>query len=103
MITTLTRAWLEDLTDYMKELGIHWQNICIRIFDDMERAEIIRDLRLDVFDVLVCPGNTKEKGWMTKVPHLWRLLDADKEGFFNVLRHIPGSRPLDVRSVTART
>ena len=52
LITTLTKKMAEDLTDYMRELGIRVKYLHSDI-DTLERAEIIRDLRLDVFDVLV--------------------------------------------------
>jgi len=79
LITTLTKKMAEDLTDYMREVGIRVKYLHSDI-DTLERAEIIRDLRLDVFDVLV--GINLLREWLD-IPEitLVAILDADKEGF----------------------
>ncbi len=69
----------EDLTDYMKELGIRVKYLHSDI-DTLERAEIIRDLRLDVFDVLVGINLLREGLDIPEIT-LVAILDADKEGF----------------------
>ena len=79
MITTLTKRMAEDLTDYMKELGIRVKYLHSDI-DTLERAEIIRDLRLDVFDVLVGIDLLREGMDIPEIT-LVAILDADKEGF----------------------
>ena len=79
LITTLTKRMAEDLTDYMKEVGIRVKYLHSDI-DTLERAEIIRDLRLDVFDVLV-GINLLREGLDIPEVSLVAILDADKEGF----------------------
>ena len=79
LITTLTKRMAEDLTDYMKELGIRVKYLHSDI-DTLERAEIIRDMRLDVFDVLV-GINLLREGLDIPEISLVAILDADKEGF----------------------
>ena len=79
LITTLTKKMAEDLTDYMKELGIRVKYLHSDI-DTLERAEIIRDLRLDVFDVLVGINLLREGLDIPEIT-LVAILDADKEGF----------------------
>ncbi len=79
LITTLTKRMAEDLTDYMKEVGIRVKYLHSDI-DTLERAEIIRDLRLDVFDVLV-GINLLREGLDIPEISLVAILDADKEGF----------------------
>lgn len=79
MITTLTKRMAEDLTDYMKEVGIRVKYLHSDI-DTLERAEIIRDMRLDVFDVLV-GINLLREGLDIPEISLVAILDADKEGF----------------------
>ncbi|MCC8028400.1 MAG: excinuclease ABC subunit UvrB [Lachnospiraceae bacterium] len=79
LITTLTKRMAEDLTDYMKEVGIRVQYLHSDI-DTLERAEIIRDLRLDVFDVLVGINLLREGLDIPEIT-LVAILDADKEGF----------------------
>ena len=79
LITTLTKKMAEDLTDYMRELGIRVKYLHSDI-DTLERAEIIRDLRLDVFDVLVGINLLREGLDLPEVS-LVAILDADKEGF----------------------
>ena len=78
LITTLTKRMAEDLTQYMSELGIRVKYLHSDI-DTLERAEIIRDLRLDVFDVLV--GINLREGLDIPEITLVAILDADKEGF----------------------
>ena len=79
LITTLTKRMAEDLTDYMKELGIRVKYLHSDI-DTLERAEIIRDMRLDVFDVLVGINLLREGLDIPEIT-LVAILDADKEGF----------------------
>lgn len=79
LITTLTKRMAEDLTDYMKEVGIRVKYLHSDI-DTLERAEIIRDMRLDVFDVLV-GINLLREGLDIPEISLVAILDADKEGF----------------------
>ncbi|MCD8148480.1 MAG: excinuclease ABC subunit UvrB [Clostridiales bacterium] len=79
LITTLTKRMAEDLTDYMKEIGIRVKYLHSDI-DTLERAEIIRDLRLDVFDVLVGINLLREGLDIPEIT-LVAILDADKEGF----------------------
>ncbi len=79
LITTLTKRMAEDLTDYMKEVGIRVKYLHSDI-DTLERAEIIRDMRLDVFDVLV-GINLLREGLDIPEISLVVILDADKEGF----------------------
>ena len=79
LVTTLTKRMAEDLTDYMKEVGIRVKYLHSDI-DTLERAEIIRDMRLDVFDVLV-GINLLREGLDIPEVSLVAILDADKEGF----------------------
>ena len=79
LITTLTKRMAEDLTDYMKELGIRVRYLHSDI-DTLERTEIIRDMRLDVFDVLVVINLLREGLDIPEIT-LVAILDADKEGF----------------------
>ena len=79
LITTLTKRMAEDLTDYMREVGIRVKYLHSDI-DTLERAEIIRDMRLDVFDVLV-GLNLLREGLDSPEISLVAILDADKEGF----------------------
>lgn len=79
LITTLTKKMAEDLTDYMKEVGIRVRYLHSDI-DTLERSEIIRDMRLDVFDVLV-GINLLREGLDIPEIGLVAILDADKEGF----------------------
>ncbi|MCC8151486.1 MAG: excinuclease ABC subunit UvrB [Lachnospiraceae bacterium] len=81
LITTLTKRMAEDLTDYMKEVGIRVKYLHSDI-DTLERAEIIRDLRLDVFDVLVGINLLREGLDIPEIT-LVAILDADKEGFLH--------------------
>ncbi len=79
LVTTLTKHMAEDLTDYMKEVGIRVRYLHSDI-DTLERTEIIRDMRLDVFDVLV-GINLLREGLDIPEISLVAILDADKEGF----------------------
>ena len=79
MITTLTKKMAEDLTDYLKEVGIRVRYMHSDI-DTLERTEIIRDLRMDVFDVLVGINLLREGLDIPEIT-LIAILDADKEGF----------------------
>lgn len=79
LVTTLTKRMAEDLTDYMKDVGIRIKYLHSDI-DTLERAEIIRDMRLDVFDVLV-GINLLREGLDIPEISLVAIIDADKEGF----------------------
>ncbi len=79
LVTTLTKRMAEDLTDYMNDVGIRVKYLHSDI-DTLERAEIIRDMRLDVFDVLV-GINLLREGLDIPEISLVAILDADKEGF----------------------
>ena len=79
LITTLTKRMAEDLTEYMKELGIRVRYLHSDI-DTLERTQIIRDMRLDVFDVLVGINLLREGLDIPEIT-LVAILDADKEGF----------------------
>ena len=79
LVTTLTKRMAEDLTDYMREVGIRVKYLHSDI-DTLERAEIIRDMRLNVFDVLV-GINLLREGLDIPEISLVAILDADKEGF----------------------
>lgn len=79
LITTLTKRMAEDLTDYMREVGIRVKYLHSDI-DTLERAQIIRDMRLDVFDVLVGINLLREGLDIPEIA-LVAIIDADKEGF----------------------
>lgn len=79
LITTLTKRMAEDLTEYMRDLGIRIRYLHSDI-DTLERSEIIRDMRLDVFDVLVGINLLREGLDIPEIT-LVAILDADKEGF----------------------
>ncbi len=79
LVTTLTKKMAEDLTDYMKEAGVRVRYLHSDI-DTLERSEIIRDMRLDVFDVLVGINLLREGLDIPEIT-LVAILDADKEGF----------------------
>ncbi|MGN0354246.1 MAG: excinuclease ABC subunit UvrB [Muricoprocola sp.] len=79
LITTLTKRMAEDLTDYMRQIGIRVRYLHSDV-DTLERTEIIRDMRLDVFDVLVGINLLREGLDIPEIT-LVAILDADKEGF----------------------
>ena len=79
LVTTLTKKMAEDLTDYLREVEIRVKYLHSDI-DTLERAEIVRDLRLDVFDVLVGINLLREGLDIPEIT-LVAILDADKEGF----------------------
>ncbi len=79
LITTLTKHMAEDLTDYLREVGVRVKYLHSDI-DTLERSEIIRDMRMDVFDVLV-GINLLREGLDIPEVSLVAILDADKEGF----------------------
>lgn len=91
LITTLTKRMAEDLTEYMKEVGIRVRYLHSDI-DTLERARIIRDMRLDVFDVLVGINLLREGLDIPEIT-LVAILDADKEGFLR--SETSSSRPSD--------
>ena len=78
LVTTLTKRMAEDLTDYMREIGIRVKYLHSDV-DTLERTEIIRDMRLDVFDVLVGINLLREGLDIPEIT-LVAILDADKEG-----------------------
>jgi excinuclease ABC subunit B len=84
LVTTLTKRFAEDLTDYMKEMGIRVNYIHSDI-DTMERIEILRDLRLGTFDVLVGINLLREGLDLPEVSFI-AILDADKEGYLRSFR-----------------
>ena len=79
LVTTLTKRMAEDLTEYLREVGVRVKYLHSDI-DTMERSEIIRDMRMDVFDVLV-GINLLREGLDIPEVSLVAILDADKEGF----------------------
>ena len=79
LVTTLTKRMAEDLTNYLRENGVRVRYLHSDI-DTLERVEIIRDMRLDVFDVLV-GINLLREGLDIPEINLVAILDADKEGF----------------------
>src|SRR5947207_5069552 len=79
LVTTLTKKMAEDLTDYLRELGVKVQYLHSEV-DTLERIAILRDLRLGVFDVLVGINLLREGIDLPEVT-LVAILDADKEGF----------------------
>ncbi len=79
LITTLTKRMAEDLTDYLRQIGVRVKYLHSDI-DTLERSEIIRDMRLDVFDVLVGINLLREGLDIPEIT-LVAILDADKEGF----------------------
>ncbi len=79
LITTLTKRMAEDLTQYMKDVGIRVRYLHLDI-DTLERAQIIRDMRLDIFDVLIGINLLREGLDIPEIT-LVAILDADKEGF----------------------
>ena len=86
LVTTLTKKMAEDLTDYLADNGIKVRYIHFNV-DTMERMEIIRDLRLGVFDVLV-GINLLREGLDIPEVSLVAILDADKEGFLRAERSL---------------
>ncbi|WP_033827958.1 excinuclease ABC subunit UvrB [Bacillus andreraoultii] len=86
LVTTLTKKMSEDLTDYLKELGIKVQYLHSEI-KTLERIEIIRDLRLGKYDVLV-GINLLREGLDIPEVSLVAILDADKEGFLRSERSL---------------
>ncbi len=86
LVTTLTKKMAEDLTDYLDENGVKVRYIHFQV-DTMERMEIIRDLRLGVFDVLV-GVNLLREGLDIPEVSLVAILDADKEGFLRAERSL---------------
>lgn len=86
LVTTLTKKMAEDLTDYMKELGVKVRYMHSDI-ETIERMQIIRDLRLGTFDVLV-GINLLREGLDIPEVSLVAILDADKEGFLRAERSL---------------
>jgi excinuclease ABC subunit B len=109
LVTTLTKRMAEDLTDYLNENGLKARYLHSDI-DTVERVEIIRDLRLGLFDVLV-GINLLREGLDIPEVSLVAILDADKEGFLRAersliqtigraARHINGTAILYAESIT---
>ncbi len=86
LVTTLTKKMAEDLTDYLREAGVRARYLHSDI-DTLERVEILRDLRLGVFDVLVGVNLLREGLDLPEVAHV-AILDADKEGFLRGFRSL---------------
>ena len=86
LVTTLTKRMAEDLTDYMRDVGIRVKYLHSDI-DTLERTQIIRDMRLDVFDVLVGINLLREGLDIPEIA-LVAILDADKEGFYVQKHHL---------------
>ncbi len=86
LVTTLTKKMSEDLTDYLKELGIKVQYLHSEV-KTLERIEIIRDLRLGIYDVLIGINLLREGLDLPEVS-LVAILDADKEGFLRSERSL---------------
>ena len=86
LVTTLTKKMSEDLTDYLKEIGIKVQYLHSEI-KTLERIEIIRDLRLGKYDVLI-GINLLREGLDIPEVSLVAILDADKEGFLRSERSL---------------
>ena len=86
LVTTLTKKMSEDLTDYLKEIGIKVQYLHSEV-KTLERAEIIRDLRLGKYDVLIGINLLREGLDLPEVS-LVTILDADKEGFLRSERSL---------------
>src|SRR5438270_7176469 len=84
LVTTLTKRFAEDLADYMKEMGLKVNYIHSDI-DTLERIEILRDLRLGTFDVLVGINLLREGLDLPEVAFIG-ILDADKEGYLRAFR-----------------
>jgi len=80
LITTLTKRMSEDLADYLREMGIKVHYLHSEV-ETLERIEILRDLRLGVYDVVVGINPAAGGGWILPEVSLVAILDADKEGF----------------------
>ncbi|MDP3705723.1 MAG: excinuclease ABC subunit UvrB [Legionellaceae bacterium] len=100
LVTTLTKRMAEDLTDYLREAGIRVRYLHADI-DTVERVEIIRDLRLGVFDVLVGINLLREGLDMPEVS-LVAILDADKEGFLRSERSLIQTIGRAARNINGR-
>ena len=100
LVTTLTKRMAEDLTDYMKEAGIRVRYLHSDI-DTLERTEIIRDMRLDVFDVLVGINLLREGLDLPEVS-LVAILDTDKEGFLRSHRSLTQTAGRAARNVNGK-
>lgn len=100
LVTTLTKRMAEDLTDYLRDHGVKVRYLHADI-DTVERVEIIRDLRLGVFDVLVGINLLREGLDMPEVS-LVAILDADKEGFLRSDRSLIQTIGRAARNVNGR-
>ena len=100
LVTTLTKRMAEDLTEYLAEMGVRVRYMHSDI-DTMERTEIVRDLRLGEFDVLVGINLLREGLDMPEVS-LVAILDADKEGFLRAERSLVQTIGRAARNVNGR-
>ena len=100
LITTLTKRMAEDLTDYIREAGTRVKYLHSDI-DTLERAEIIRDMRLDVFDVLVGINLLREGLDIPEIT-LVAILDADKEGFLRSHRSLTQTAGRAARNINGK-
>ena len=100
LVTTLTKRMAEDLTDYMREIGIRVKYLHSDV-DTLERTEIIRDMRLDVFDVLVGINLLREGLDIPEIT-LVAILDADKEGFLRSRRSLVQTIGRAARNIEGR-
>src|SRR3546814_6277015 len=100
LVTTLTKRMAEDLTEYLHEAGLKVRYIHSDV-DTLERIEIIRDLRLGVFDVLV-GINLLREGLDIPECSLVCILDADKEGFLRSTRSLIQTIGRAARNVDGR-
>lgn len=100
LVTTLTKRMAEDLTDYLMEIGIKVRYIHSEV-DALERVEILRDLRLGDFDVLVGVNLLREGLDLPEVS-LVAILDADKEGFLRSEKSLIQTAGRTARNVNGR-
>jgi excinuclease ABC subunit B len=100
LITTLTKRMAEDLTDYLREAGVKVQYLHSDV-DTLERVEIIRDLRLGVFDVIVGINLLREGLDLPEVSFI-AILDADKEGYLRSFRSLIQTAGRAARNVNGR-
>jgi excinuclease ABC subunit B len=100
LVTTLTKRMAEDLTDYLREAGVKVQYLHSDV-DTLERVEIIRDLRLGVYDVIVGINLLREGLDLPEVSFI-AILDADKEGFLRSFRSLIQTAGRAARNVNGR-
>ena len=100
LVTTLTKRMAEDLTDYLREAGVKVQYLHSDV-DTLERVEVIRDLRLGVYDVVVGINLLREGLDLPEVSFI-AILDADKEGFLRGYRSLIQTAGRAARNVDGR-